>query len=378
MYSSSLREIGCQRNQVPTFTRRFRSWRESGTDYSAVEQQHRQLLEKIKESRILPEKILYHSSLLASFGFFTMSLEFHMLARDEIRRVSIERGSIRDWIRRTQVEIVSGNLDAAKYSVYQLRKITERLAYTKRIWSEISPLVSYVEFWADFQGATSRPNDWDSTNVLIGPGRIDRELLSRFHGRGKAFHLGGPGAFDFHSLNSECGLVSAGLYTNDEDLSLILESPGSEKILEKYGIIGVKRSSREQLPNLRLTNNLAWLMLSGHSNKAPVAIVDLIQHSRHRVFISGINFFAELNNYRQDAIREFSGSSRIDMVGSFGGTFDRCGAFASHNLFENRALVRNLWNSRAVYGDGPFSVAMDLSDLEYAQRLDQLYGRTRL
>jgi hypothetical protein len=96
------------------------------------------------------------------------------------------------------------------------------------------------------------------------------------------------------------------------------------------------------------------------------------------VYILAADLFVSGNNYRADSLRRFDDVTRIDSTGSSGGEFDRCGTFASNSLFENRQLVKNLVNANKVTGDENFLDAIDMSEAEYATRLDSLYGSTRL
>lgn len=64
----------------------------------------------------------------------------------------------------------------------------------------------------------------------------------------------------------------------------------------------------------------------------------------------------------------------VDSYGSLGQPFERCRNLASHNVFENRAVVKNLVNAGLVSGDAPFLQSLESSDEEYAEILEQIYG----
>lgn len=374
---SSLRSLGCTPPLFATLSNDLSCWFRGSGDYAVVENGHIELLDNLQRSALLPEKLLYYAGLLSALGFFSLSLKVQRLAREKIRGASTRTGSIRDWIRRLQVEIASGNKSEAVYSLENIRRLTQLNSYTRKAWNQVQPVADYVNLWA---GDTRPPHTQSgdpATNLVIGPGPINQTFLNSFSGSAKAFHLAGPGAFDFHQFNTDFGLETGGLYTNQEDLTLILRDPLGSETLSKYNFVGVKRSTTGELSNLRAVNNAAWLFLSGHTNKAIFATLDIFSNSRLPVVIAGVTFFATEANYRPSAIRHAGRATKTDSTGSFGGQFDRCGAFASHNLFENRAILRNLYHARILDGDDPFRGVMKLSDTEYARRLDSLYGMER-
>ena len=373
----SLQSLGCADPPARALTADLSDWWAGEQDYDFVQANVSELLGDLRKKRCLPEKVLHFSALLAAFGFFSLSLEFQELARDEIRKTSIQRGTIRDWIRRAQAEIAQGDFSAARLSIEKVRVLTNHSSYTKRIWEVIQPLVAYVDVWTGEFSESELGQRKGVSNLLIGPNKIDSDSIRSFKSLGRAFHLGGPGAFDFHKSNEENGLISEALYTINEDLDHMVRTSDGLRALEKYNFVGVKRSADQNLSNLRIIDNLAWLMLSGHANKAPIAAIDILHHYQSPIFVTGVSFFATPINYRVDAIRKFGKNIKTDSRGSRGGKFDRCGAFASHNLLENRALMRNLYLAGLMHGDKAFSTVMKLSDQKYARTLDDLYGKER-
>jgi len=65
-------------------------------------------------------------------------------------------------------------------------------------------------------------------------------------------------------------------------------------------------------------------------------------------------------------------------AGSAGAVFDRSTLMASHNAIQNRAIVANLVQVGRICGDSEFLEAVSLSNLEYARRLDRLYGQHKI
>jgi hypothetical protein len=372
-----------------------RSIRESINQWVRQEQSHdstRQTLgreiHKLQSGHLLPEKAFYLSSLLSGLGQFEASLMLHNLGRAQVIRQVEQVPTFRNQIRGLQSFIFEGDAARAKSAATGLLNTIRSSNQQEALYGRLAILFRYLETWLDCSfrlapdAAGSDVSDWNlwldgASCVVFGPGAVGNyENLDQ--GESKVFRSAAPGSYSWdQSSDLFAGRVD-GVYLTPENLSYLMNDTESRRKLQAYNWVLVKKSSKIGLENLRIVDNRAWLFLTGHINIVPLATLDLVASGASGVYILASDFFASGNNYRVDSLRRFDNVTRIDSTGSYGGEFDRCGTFASHNLLENRQLVKNLVNANKVTGDEFFLDAIDMSEAEYATRLDSLYGSTRL
>jgi carbohydrate-selective porin OprB len=110
----------------------------------------------------------------------------------------------------------------------------------------------------------------------------------------------------------------------------------------------------------------------------PLICIDVIRLEGTTAYVAGSDFFASATAYREDSRRVTTDGARQTPQGSNGKRFDRTTLMASHNVFQNRRVVANLAEAGRISGDTDFSAACALTDLEYARRLDFLYGKHKI
>ena len=110
----------------------------------------------------------------------------------------------------------------------------------------------------------------------------------------------------------------------------------------------------------------------------PLVCIDALRVPEVKVSVLGSNFFASSIAYRQDSLRSNPDKSSQTSAGSSGRQFDRTTLMASHNAIQNRAVVKNLVTAGHITGDKEFLEAVNLSNLDYVRRLDEIYGQERV
>ena len=109
----------------------------------------------------------------------------------------------------------------------------------------------------------------------------------------------------------------------------------------------------------------------------PLICLDVLRVKETSLKIIGSDFFASPVSYRRDSRRTSSPGNLQDPKGSGGNPYDRSTLMASHNVFENRALVKNLYEAGKIEGDTSFNEALEMTHSEYAEILDEIYGKER-
>jgi len=127
--------------------------------------------------------------------------------------------------------------------------------------------------------------------------------------------------------------------------------------------------------SVRGADSLSGLFISGSANMVPIMLVDALSRAPRRCFVAGVNFYLAESPYRSEHRGLDAQGRRKDELGSTGLPFQRCRSLAIHNTFENRTLVRNLYQAHAIQGDTGFESVMTLSDEMYAQGLSEVYGK---
>lgn len=130
--------------------------------------------------------------------------------------------------------------------------------------------------------------------------------------------------------------------------------------------------------NVVMVPDIKPLYLTGSPNMIPTMAVDQIIGGADHVHILGTSFFLGASPYRESQRREFPvEGKKSDEFGSIGSDFERCKSMSSHDQFVNRAIIKNLHNAGRVTGDQAFERAISLSDTQFADELEETYGRER-
>lgn len=232
--------------------------------------------------------------------------------------------------------------------------------------STFRAVASYMAVLAD-EGLNSIDNRWlnqlSSTQILlVGPcnGRATAKT-----GQWVAQIVRIAGTTDFYNFAPADRTI---LYANGETDAWLSAQNANEleaRFAKAGWFVTKKQGSTLTFENLRKPDpSLSFLHLTGHPNMVPLMCMDLLANPGATVHVIGANFYAS----QEMALTSTSGSTS---------EFHHCGTLASHNPFENRALVANLVGAGRVDGDASFADALGLGDLEYARVLDQYYGIRR-
>lgn len=329
--------------------------------------------------------LLSASQLTGALGLHVASFAFERHARDLI--VSRERTAKHpaDLLRLVQTAIYEGDPDQAVAAAKRLR---ERLGPKKSSLASYRDLWAYLAVWSS-KGANdlevepappwARWQDYvrDQRINIYGPGVVPAGCSSIPLDE-KVVRIAGPGAYEWSSSEDLAMGRTDIVYVNPETLASIGKSDEDRiGIFGGYDFVRVKRASAEYLPNALPVDTASRLFLRGHANMVPLICLDISRVPGASVRVFGSNFFASPIAYREDSRRSVGEGHRQDVQGSTGRRYDRSTLMASHNAFENREIVRNLYRAGKISGDSSFSAALNMTSQHYAETLDGIYGETR-
>ena len=350
-----------------------------------------ELAESLDSTRTIPESLFVLENLLSAVGLFEAGNALALRGHDLILRDAEKSPSVESMIRAIQVSLVVGDLDLATNSIARLRSIIGRSFKRARYSASISDLENYVSLWQgdecsfpDF--VPDKPTveaQWRSyirgrTVVVYGPGEssgLDQDIPND----DVVIRIAGPGSFNWTDHSDYASGRTDVVYLIPETLAVIGSSNQERtEIFAPYKFVGLKRSSADYIPNLRRVESGSRLFLTGHPNMVPLVCIDALRVPEVKVSVLGSNFFASSIAYRQDSLRSNPDKSSQTSAGSSGRQFDRTTLMASHNAIQNRAVVKNLVTAGHITGDKEFLEAVNLSNLDYVRRLDEIYGQERV
>ena len=335
-----------------------------------------------------PRRLLAAAQLCGALGLHVVSLELEMRAWEVIERRAKTARHRDDLVQQIQVATYRGDMTRAVNFSERLEKALS--IKQKSLFSYID-LLNYVSVWAG-SGTLTFPNSpriqiptserWSALVAgqqlnLYGPGRVDKNQPP-FPEESLVLRIAGPGSFQWNAKNDRALGRTDVVYIIPETLSAIGDTDAErQEIFGGYEFVCIKRSSAPYLPNSRKVEAGSRLFLRGHPNVVPLMCIDLMRVAGTSIRVTGSDFFASSVAYRSNSRRVGPGGAPQDSSGSAGQYFDRSTLMASHNAFENRALVKNLHKAGRITGDDGFEKALALSDFEYAQTLDEIYGTRR-
>ena len=329
--------------------------------------------------------LLSASQLTGALGLHLASFTFEQHARDLI--VSRERAAKHsvDLLRLVQTAIYEGDLE---HAVAVAKRLRERLGPRRSTLDSYRNLWAYLAIWSGKVAdnlevePASRLHRWqgyvrDQRINIYGPGVVPPECSS-IPPDEKVVRIAGPGAYKWsNSRDLAMGRTNI-VYVNPETLSSIGKSDEDRiAIFGGYDFVRVKKASANYLPNALRVDTASRLFLRGHPNMVPLICLDTCRVPGTLVRVFGSDFFASPIAYREDSRRSVGEGQRQDVQGSTGRPYDRSTLMASHNVFENREVVRNLYLAGKISGDSSFSAALEMSSQRYAETLDRIYGETR-
>lgn len=369
----------------------FESWGLQGQPHSSITQDMLKLAAKFNSARAIPESAFAIEQILSAVGLFEAGFAFAELGQELILQQVRENPSEDNLIRAIQVAIVRGDRESALVSREKLLEVRNKPNLMRRRWKNIDDLENYLNLW---QGkACSYPDPPRHTSplesawrlflvgkmsVVYGPGLSTGPPI-KISKDNPVIRIAGPGSFTWtNKADFAMGRTDI-VYLIRETLERI----GSDEreriqILSPYRFVGVKRSTTPYLPTARRVETASQLFLRGHPNMVPLACIDILRVPRTTVCVIGANFFASEISYRQGGVRVNPDGTSQSQAGSAGAVFDRSTLMASHNAIQNRAIIANLVQVGRICGDSEFLEAVSLSNLEYAQRLDRIYGQHKI
>lgn len=340
------------------------------------------------ERNWIPEKALVIAQVCATVGLFEVALAFEEWAADRIRQSHKSPRSPKDLIELIQVAIHSADLDAATEFAHRL---TATLTGHTSVPFGIRDVLNYVRVWAG-EPTSLEPTGTDHAAqeamwqrmirdrqvVIYGPGTVSPTHRNFTRGELVA-RIAGPGSYTWHETNDLAQGRTDIVYLIPETLeSIVSTNSDHRELLQRYGIVCVKKSLPLHLSNGRRVEPGSRLFLRGHPNMVPLICVDLIRVPGATGYVVGSDFFSSASSYRRESRRVTELGVPQSVQGSNGKRFDRTTLMASHNVFQNRRIVINLVESGRISGDDNFLSACALSDVDYAKRLDSLYGQHKI
>jgi hypothetical protein len=142
---------------------------------------------------------------------------------------------------------------------------------------------------------------------------------------------------------------------------------------EKWRALGIENGRTAH------SHNRLLLLNTDKTNMVPLMVWDALMVPDVTVTVAGTTFFATPTAYTADSVR-FSHSDRgmTDQRGSTGELFERCRSFSHHALTQHLSFLANLVLAGAVSIDREGAAVLALEEIDYLNRLDQLYGVDRL
>ena len=212
--------------------------------------------------------------------------------------------------------------------------------------------------------------------VIVGPGVVTE--LPKLNQGFRVVRILGPGVFKWDDPEDICENRTDAVYTTPENVSAdkLQAKPILSEVLSQYSFVNVKRHDTIGTRNSRAVSNFSFLFEFGHPFMVPLAILDILFHGGRPVVL-GSDFFQCGVAYRTTERRKKHQRFHAES-GSEGGAFDRSALMASHNIFENWSLIKNLANAGLVRGDRSFTRSIELTWKELFATYDEVIGVNRL
>lgn len=212
--------------------------------------------------------------------------------------------------------------------------------------------------------------------VIVGPGVVTE--LPKLNQGFRVVRILGPGRFKWDDPEDICENRTDAVYTIPENVSAdkLQAEPFLLEHLSQHTFVNVKRYNTLGTRNSRAVSNFSFLFEFGHPFMVPLAILDILFHGGRPVVL-GSDFFQSSVAYRTAERRKKRGRLHAES-GSEGGAFDRSALMASHNIFENWSLIKNLAHAGLVRGDASFTRSIELSRKELFATYDEVIGINRL
>jgi hypothetical protein len=339
-----------------SWTRHFAANLKSWVQNSGSHQQATEALSGPLSAVGLPEaprRLLAAAQLCGALGLHVVSLELEVRAWDVIESRAKTARHRNDLVQQIQVAIYRGDMTRALNFSEKLKKALS--SKQKSLFSYID-LLNYVSVWAgagtltfpSARGIESQTSErWNALVTgqklyLYDPGTVGKNEPA-IPQESLVMRIAGPGSYRWGDNNDLALGRTDIVYIIPETLADIGDTDAQkQEIFGGYEFVCIKRSHAPYLPNSRKVEAGSRLFLRGHPNVVPLMCIDALRVPGTSLRVLGSDFFASPVAYRSDSRREGPGGVPQNSSGSTGHDYDRSTLMASHNAFENRALVKNL------------------------------------
>jgi hypothetical protein len=309
-------------------------------------------------------------------GFFEIGSRFNtkhcqsLICNFEKKKNSYTyKNAIKGALSLGDIKRVEGYIDTSRYSSF----VEKDPIFFDSVLLFLQLCSSSVQFF-DFTRDDFDKYLSDQNVILLGPAQLGEEFMYADIENPIVCRRVGLGADNFNEArnnfsNFKIAYTDLLFVKNKNNLSSWIHLTGLD-----YVVVVEDVMKTHTLRTARSFNNL---FSSGATNKMPLAIYDILRGSPKKLYCDGITFFASEISYTNDNLDFSNDKVRINNHGSTGSDFFVSIAMAEHNVFVNRTMVKNLsFNPILIFSNGCRDI-LNLSNEEYATRLDHLYGHQK-
>lgn len=359
-------------------------WHGGEISHSVATQSLDELLLVARERNYGWDPLIAVSQLALAVGLYTSSQRFLGDAWNVMDRSARSAQTVDFRLARLKQLLYQGKLDQASHELGEIRsmnlpprvdKSIERIGWYLSICLGGGPEGPKLII-QDSVGRSWQDNVQDRDVLIVGPGKTDR--LPTVGPGFLVARVVGPGVWEWTDPGDVASNVTDAVYSIPENIENERNSGNSAFFakLDTYRFVNVKKTDVLGSRNSRRVDTFSSLFSFGHPQMVPLAILDILSHSGRPVVV-GTDFFQSPAAYR-DSDRRKPGRKVQDQSGSDGGSFDRSALMASHNIFENWSIVKNLIDAGLVRGDHGFARSLSCSVEELFSRYDDVIGKHRI
>lgn len=378
---SAIKRTGWRRQVVSTLS----DWHSGRVSHQVATESLESVLGGLDLSRASSEDLILTSRFAMSLGLFDASFAFYKAGCHALNQSAPKFDSVAFRIARLKQSLYFGKIDDAHHLFESLRSSPWRGSAS----SSLETLGWYIRCCLNraVLGRRSRSSSsrvqvaWNEIVsgrdvLIVGPGET-RDLPELRPGYLVARVIG-PGVYEWKDENDIASNRVDAVYTIPENILRYAMEQSSDlrDKLSSYRFVNIKRKDVLGASNSRPVETFWQLYSSGHPQMVPLMVLDVLAQGGRPVVV-GSDFFQSPVAYRFSERRRIR--NRVQALsGSDGGDFDRSALMASHNVFENWAIIKNLVSAGLVGGDERFLSSCLLSSERLAHRYDEVIGQHRI
>lgn len=335
------------------------------------------------ESKITFEELMRLSRVSLAVGLFSASLHFMEQSWTRMDSLVGQKKSAVLHLYQLRQLIYRGRIAEARIEFNSLTRSAKHSVSESQA-KQLGLYLSWTLSSSDAEQEMLRPKTdrkgWrdfirDRDVVIVGPGVVTE--LPKLNQGFRVVRFLGPGVFKWDDPEDICENRTDAVYTNPENVAAdkLQAEPFFFEVLSQYSFVNVKRHDTIGTRNSRAVSSFSFLFEFGHPLIVPLAILDVLFHGGRPVVL-GSDFFQSGVAYRTTERRKKHQQLHAES-GSEGGAFDRSALMASHNIFENWSLIKNLADAGLVRGDASFTRSIDLTWKELFATYDEVIGINR-